>query len=388
MKQAVYIIDGIRTPIGNPFRSLNNFTADQLASITIEKLLQHNSINKESISEIIIGNAVSAGTGQNLARQASILAGVPDTVNAYTVNQVCGSGLQALLLGSQAIQMGEAQLSVVGGSESATHCPGLVGNITSVDKDTKVIPSLINDGLFCQITEKHMGELVEEMVGKYNISREEQDAFSLESHQKANQAQSKGILSKEIVPVKLSKGRVMDSDDRPRKKMSINRLKNFPPAFKQQGSVTAGNSSVPCDGAAALLISSKNYMNKYKLKPKAKLLGSAVVNINPKDTFESAVLAVKECLKKTKMSMDKVDLFEIGESFAAQALWTKKQLDIPSRKMNIFGGDVAFGHPLGTAGMRILVTLLNALEVKNKRLGMACICFGGGGSIAVLVEKV
>lgn len=383
--KAIGIVDGLRTPIGSPHKSLKDFSAKELAAIVIKEILLKNKIKKDLISQVILGNVVAAGLGQNLSRHASILAGLPEQVVAYMVNNVCGAGLQSIILGMQAIRLQEASLVVAGGAESATHTPYLLKKEKDMDNPKGLLNSLIVDGLLCPMTKKRMGELAEGLVVRHKISRKSQDEFALDSHRKAWEAQKKGKFKKEIVPVETAK-KIISHDDRPREDLSLKGLGALKTPFKKNGSITAGNASIPCDGAAGVVLGSLEEIKRYKLVARACILGYSHIMVNPQYTFESGVAAVKQALKKCSLSLRDIDLFEIGESFSSQAIWTKKELGIPDEKFNIWGGDIAFGHPLGAAGARILVTLLNALTDCKLRRGLAAISFGGGGAIALIIE--
>ena len=385
----IYIIDAARTPIGSTFKGLKDFSAAQLGALTIKEILKRNKIEGSSVGQVILGNTVSAGAGQNIARQAAVLSGLPVTVPAFTVNNVCGSGLQAMIFAAHAIACRESDIIVAGGSESASQSP-YVAQKSDKDKTVEEVSrdSLVYDGLTCLITGKHMGELAEFIAEKFGIGREEQDLYALESHRKACAAQGENKFSQEIIPLQTKEGKIIDSDERPRKNASMEKLSQLPAAFKKGGSVTAGNSCIPCDGAAIFILASGDAVKKYKLTPKARILGFASVAVEPKMVFTAAAASIKECLKRSGLSMEDIDLFEVCEAFAAQALLTRRELNIPPEKMNIWGGDVALGHPLGTAGTRILVTLIHALIDQKKKIGLAAVCLGGGGSVAVAVEII
>jgi len=389
LKKLVYIIDGARTPISNPYRSLKEFTATQLGAFVIKELVRRTHLNKKCISEIILGNTVSAGIGQNFTRQAAMMAGLPDNIPSFTVNNVCGSGMQAVLLAVKSILSGDAEICIAGGAESATHNPFLLKRDDENSQNNKdQVDSLQYDGLYCPISGKSMGQLAQDLANRYFISQQDQDEFSLNSHRKAVFAQEQEKFQKEIIALKTSQRKRIDRDDRPRRNITLDSLQSLPPAFQRGGSVTAGNSSVACDGAAAILLASEESLEKYKLIPKAKIISYASVMINPQKSFEAASLSIKTCLKKRNMNIDDVDLFEIGEAFAVQMVMTKKKLKIPDNKINVNGGDIAFGHPLGVAGARVIVTLIHALQDKRKKIGVASISYGGGGALSVLVESL
>jgi acetyl-CoA C-acetyltransferase len=257
------------------------------------------------------------------------------------------------------------------------------------DKEKEPLDSLIQDGLWCNMSDQHMGQLAENLATKYNVSKEAQDTFSYQSHVKAVSAQENNKFQKEIVSVQKEDGTLVDKDDRPRKNISMERMGNLPSAFQEEGTVTAGNASAPADGAAVVLLASAEAVKKYDLsKPKAKILGYASIALEPERCFEGAVIAVQESLKVCGLAIADIDLFEIGESFASQVVWTKDQLKIPEEKLNIYGGDISLGHPLGSTGARLLVTLLHALENENKKLGLVSLCFGSGGAISMVIERL
>jgi acetyl-CoA C-acetyltransferase len=385
----VFILDAARTPIGSAFKGLKNSSVAQMASVVIKELIRRNKINKYLINQVILGNTVGAGTGQNFARQAALLADLDETVAAYAVNNVCGSGMQAMICGAQAILSGQADLVVAGAAESASQTPFLLekddaGQPKSKDK----IDSLLHDGLLCKITGKSMGELIESLTKKYSIPRDDQDFYAYESHRKAILAQKQNKFFKEIVPVRLTASRVLEKDERPRQNLKLDTLKSLPSAFREDGSVTAGNSSAPADGASVFLLASKRFLQKEKLKAMGRLSGYVNVFIKPELTFESSAEAIKQLMRKQELTLDKIDLFEIAESFAAQILFTKQQIGIVDNKLNIWGGDIALGHPLGSAGSRAAVTLLYALRDQKLKRGIACVSYGGGGGSAILIENV
>ena len=391
LSNALYIVDGARTPIGSQIKGLKHYSAAELAAIVIKELIRRNKINKYLVKQVILGNAVSAGLGQNFARQAALGADLPESALAYSVNSVCGSGLQSMILGTQSILVEDADLVLVGASESASHCPFLVDRESAENfnfKEKKLVDSLLLDGLYCQIAKKSMGELVEELVKKYDITREEQDRFSLESHRKAILAQNQNRFIDEIVPVKISAQKYLTKDERPRANVKIESFKDLPPAFKNGGTVTAGNASSPSDGAVVFLLASKEFIKINKVKPKARILGYVSLNVKPETTFEAISEAMHQCLLKCRLSVKHIDLFEVSEAFAAQVLLAKNKMGIPEDKLNVYGGDIALGHPLGAAGSRALVTLMHALSQRRLKRGLVCVSYGGGGTMAVIIETV
>jgi acetyl-CoA C-acetyltransferase len=384
----IFIIAGGRTAIASPNKGLKNFTAAQMAATVVADIVRRNEIKKALISEVFLGNTVSAGQGQNIARQVIALAQLPFPIPAYAVNFVCGSGLQSVILAAQSLLAGNTGIVIAGGTESVTQAPKfIIKDSPPGDSENTTVASDIHDGLRCLITGKHMGELCEDLAQEQHISRQEQDEFAVLSHQKACAAQREGKFRDEIIPLAVSPTQTFNRDQRPREDANLERLQRLPSAFRDQGTITAGNASVPCDGAAALLLTTADVIKKEKLKPLARISGYVSVGVDPAKTFTAAVTAIKTCLKKTRMSLQDIDLFEICESFAAQAIYTQRAVNIPREKMNIVGGDVALGHPLGAAGARILVTLLHALREQKKKVGLAAVCLGGGGAVAMIVEQ-
>ena len=388
--ERIFILDGVRTIIGNPFKSLKIYSSAQLAAFVIKALIERNDLSRNVINEVILGNAISSGEGQNVARQAAIFADLPEEVIAYSVNNVCGAGMQSIFLGIQSILAKKTEVVIAGGVESATHTPYFVKRIHKEGDHLKkddLIDSLLFDGLFCQITGKSMGQLVENIAVKYRISREEQDQFALKSHYKASLAQEQGKLLSEIIPIKALRNNIVQRDDRPRPNLKLENLRDLPTAFKKGGTVTAGNSSAPCDGAAGVLLASQKFVKANKIKPRASIVAYTSIGVHPETTFESLAPVITECLKQADLIMDKIDLFEVSEPFAAPLVLLQKKLNIPDHKLNVMGGDLALGHPLGAAGTRVVVTLFHALEEMKLKRGLACICYGGGGASAIIIER-
>ena len=384
----VFIVDGLRTPIGGLNKGLKDVPAVCLGSIVIKALLKKNNLDAAAVDEVILGNAVGAGLGQNPARQSLIQAGLSAEIPAFTVNKVCGSGLKAVILSAQAIACGDSDIIIAGGAESVSQSPRLIPRDKKLEgiKKEDLKSSLINDGLLCTINNMHMGQIAEYTAEKFKISREEQDYYALGSHNKACAAQAKGFLQKEIVPVEENGKLLLNIDEKPRPDTSIKKLSMFPPAFKANGTVTAGNSSAPADGAAALIVSSRKGLKKSGAAPVARILGYASVAVEPKLVFTAPALAVKKCLKVSSLKTSDVELFEINEAFAVQAILTIKHVGIDMDRLNVFGGTIAFGHPLGASGSRGLVTLINSLRSQNKKTGVFSICLGGGCALSVAVR--
>ena len=387
--QGVYILDGARTIIGNPYKSLRPYSSAQLGAVVISELVNRHRIRKNQVNGVILGNVVSAGAGQNIARQAVMAAGLSSATAAFTVNNVCGAGLQAVISGAQAILAQDADLVICGGAESATHAP-YIADKDDIDKHKPSAwkDSILTDGLFCAMSQKRMGDLAEKLSQQHRISRQEQDRYAFRSHNNAAAAQREGKLRVEIVPLKDSNGAVITKDDRPRASLTLEALSALPPAFAKPGSVTSGNSSSPCDGAAAVLLASSKALANSKFRPKARILGYASIATDPALTFETISLVIQACLSKTKLTVKDIGLFEISEAFSAQMIFAVRKAKIPEDRLNVCGGDIAFGHPLGAAGARILVTLINSLIDRRKRVGLACVSYGGGGALGVVIENL
>lgn len=390
LSKDIFILDGVRTPIGSPYKGLRDFSAAQLAAIVIKEILKRAHIKPEWVSEVIFGNVVSAGTGQNLARQAAFLASLPVSTSAYLVNNVCGAGLQSVILAARSILAGQGEVIVAGGVESISMSPVLLlpGYHESFPDPKKKVESNVYDGLLCQLTTKRMGDLCEDMALINRITRQQQDQYALESHHKFCRAQEQGRFSKEIVPCIDGKSRFFEEDERPRKNLKIEDLVKLLPAFRPNGALTAGNSAVPSDGAAAAVVAGRNFVEEHHLKPQARIVGYLTLGVDPLDVFSAGVTAIERCLQGCRLKLEDIDLFEISEAFAAQVILTENKLRVPKQKINIYGGDIALGHPLGAAGMRMLVTLMYQLHEQRKKRGLTCICFGGGGATVIVIERV
>ncbi len=387
-KKNIYIVDALRTPMARAFGVLQEFDLSQLTVHVLSEIIKRYSLSKSGVSQVIMGNTVSAGAGQNFLRRAVISAGLPVATPTCVVNNVCGSGLQSVVIGMQSILAGDAEVVIAGGSESASHSPELVFKRAHDEKVKRGLhESMVHDGLWCSVTDKHMGLLCEEMAQKYGISRQEQDDYAFQSYQKAIQAQTQGCFEQEILPLLLPSGKRIVLDETVRKNVDRGMFNQFPPAFKKGGTVTAGNASVPCDGAGAVLLASEEALQAHRWKPLARIVGYSVIAGDPQDVFTLGVGAVRECLKRCQLKIGQLDLFELSEAFAAQVVLTQRELGVDWAKMNVCGGDVALGHPLGAAGTRILVTLTHALKRLDQKTGIACVCFGGGGAIALAVER-
>jgi acetyl-CoA C-acetyltransferase len=388
------ILSAARTPVGKFQGALSSVPATQLGAIAVKEAVARAGINAEDIEEVIMGNVVQAGEGQAPARQSGILGGVPATVSATTINKVCGSGLKAAMMASQAIRAGDASLFVAGGFESMSRAPYLVTGRSGELKfgDQPLTDALLKDGLWDPFENWSMGNAAEFIADEYEVTREAMDNFALRSHGKAVEAQAAGRFASEIVPVRIEsrKGEVVvDTDEGPRKDSTLEALSKLKPAFKANGKVTPGNSSPMNDGGAAVVISSRAYAEKNKLKPMARVVGYAQAAVEPKYLFAAPAYAIPKLLKKIDWKLSDVDLIELNEAFAAQVLADGYALADQGwdwDKVNVNGGAIALGHPLGASGARVLTTLLYALKDRGLKRGIASLCLGGGEAVAMAVE--
>jgi acetyl-CoA C-acetyltransferase len=388
------IVSAVRTPIGRFLGTLSPLPATKLGSIVVAEAVKRAGVAPESVDEVVMGNVVSAGLGQNPGRQAAMGAGLPDSIPAMTVNKVCGSGLKAVVLGAHAIQCGDAQIVVAGGMESMSNAPYLLkgarqafrmGNQTLVD-------SMIHDGLWDAYRDYHMGNTGEVVAERYEVTRDEQDQWALESHRKAIAAIDAGKFRKEIVPVEIQerKGatRLFDTDESPRRDTTIEALRALKPAFKKDGTVTAGNAPPVNDGAAAVVVASRHAAKRLGLTPRATIVAYASSGLAPELVMMAPEKAVRMVWEKTGWSASDVDLYEFNEAFSVQQVALGKVLGIDPARHNVHGGAVALGHPIGASGARILTTLLHALEDRGLKRGIAALCLGGGNAVAMAIELV
>ncbi len=389
------ILSAARTPIGKFQGALSSVSATQLGSIAVKAAVERAGINASDVEEVIMGNVVAAGLGQAPARQAGIYGGVPVTVSATTLNKVCGSGLKAAMLSAQAIRAGDGDLFIAGGFESMSRAPYLVNGRMGELKfgNSQMTDALLNDGLFDPFENWAMGNAAEFIADEYEVTREAMDQFAYESHRKAVAAQEAGKFKAEIVPVEMPgrKGELMvvNQDEGPRKDATLEALTKLKPVFKANGKVTAGNSSSMNDGAAAVVISSREYAEKNNLKPVAKIVGYAQAAVEPKYLFAAPAHALPKLLKKIGWTLDDVDLIELNEAFAAQVLadgYALAEQGWDWNKVNVNGGAIALGHPLGASGARVLTTLIYALQDRGLKRGIASLCLGGGEAVAMAVE--
>jgi acetyl-CoA C-acetyltransferase len=391
----VVIISACRTPVGKFQGNLSDFSATQLGAIVVREVVKRAGIDPATVDECIMGNVVSAGLGQNPARQAAIYGGLAPEVGALTINKVCGSGLKAVGLAAQAIETGNSTVVVAGGMESMTNAPYLLpqGRKGFRMGDAQVVDSMIRDGLWDVYNNYHMGITGENVAEKYGITREEQDEFALNSHRKAVSAIKECRFKSQIVPVELPAKKkgvtpvVFDKDESPREDTTIETLRSLKPAFKKDGTVTAGNAPGVNDGAAAVVVTSAHQAQELGAKPLVRIVAQATSGIDPQWVMMAPVGAVRKIWEKTGWNRDDVDLYELNEAFSVQALGVMRELDLDSDKVNVNGGAVAIGHPIGASGARVLVTLIHEMIRRDVQRGIAALCLGGGNAVAMAVER-
>ena len=384
----VVIVGAIRTPIGTFKGSLKNMTADQLGSIVIKEILKQSKFSKDEIDEVILGQVLTAGAGQNPARQAAINAGIPVSKPAYIVNQVCGSGLRAVILGYQSIKLGQSLNVISGGQENMSIAPHSILNRDEKKiSENKLLDTMINDGLMDAFHNYHMGVTAENVAKKFNITRQEQDEFALNSQRKTEKALTNIKFNDELIKINHNDG-ILDKDEHPRVKLKMSDLEKLKTVFQNNGTVTPGNSSGINDGAAALLLTTLEEAKKKSIKPLAKIVSWESVGVDPALMGLGPIEAVRQATKKAKWRLDEIDLFEINEAFAAQCIAVIRELGIDENKVNVNGGSIALGHPIGASGSRILVTLIHEMKRQKKNKGCAALCIGGGMGIALCVERI
>lgn len=389
----VVIVSAVRTAIGSFGGAFKDVSAPQLGSVVIKEALAKAGLAPDSVDEVIMGNVLQAGLGQNPARQAAMAAGLPQEVSSMTINKVCGSGLKAVHLATQAILAGDADIVVAGGMENMSQAPYLLKGARDGFRmgDQKLVDTLVADGLTCSFNDYHMGVTAENLCDRYSLTREEQDEFAANSQQKAVKAIEEGKFKDEIVPVEVKKKKeilTIDTDEYPRKGTTAEKLGGLRPAFKKDGSVTAGNASGINDGAAAVVVMSKEKAEELGIKPLVKILANASSGVDPSIMGIGPVTAVKKAMEKSGQSVDEMDLVEANEAFAAQALAVGKELQFDSDKLNVNGGAIALGHPIGASGARILVTLIHEMKRRESKKGLATLCIGGGQGVATIVENL
>jgi acetyl-CoA C-acetyltransferase len=387
-----FILAAARTPIGKYLGSLAEIPAPQLGAVAVAEALRRARVGAERVDEVILGNVIQAGVGQNPARQAALKAGLPDTIAAFTVNKVCGSGLKAVMLAAQAIRAGDADVVAAGGMESMSRAPYLLMGARTGWKfgDQKAVDAMVHDGLWCAFECWPMGEAAEHIATKCGVSRVDQDRFSAQSHQRAVAAWERGAFNAEVLPVTVGSGpkaKIVSRDEGMRPDTTAESLAKLKPAFHEGGTVTAGNASQLSDGAAVVVVASARAAERLGAKPMARIVAYGTSGVAPKDIFIAPVYAIRQVLDQAGLGLNDIDLFELNEAFAAQMLACSKELKLDESKVNVNGGAVALGHPIGASGARVLVTLLYALQQRGLRRGLASLCLGGGNAVAMVVER-
>jgi acetyl-CoA C-acetyltransferase len=392
VRQAV-IIGAARTAVGKFQGALKGFSAPELGSFAVRAAVERAKLDAREVDEVIMGCVLQAGLGQNPARQAALKAGLPDTVAALTVNKVCGSGLKSVMLAAQAVALGDAEVVVAGGMESMTNAPYLLTKAREGYRlgNGEVVDAMVHDGLWCAFCNWHMGETGEVVAERYQITRGQQDEYALESQRKAVAALKAGRFKDEIVPVTIPQRKgepvVFDADEGPREDASLESLASLKPAFRAGGTVAAGNASTINDGAAALAVTSEERARALGVEPLARVAAQATSGVEPKLVMMAPLEAVRQVAAKAGWELGSVDLFELNEAFSSQSVALVKELGIDPRRVNVNGGAVALGHPIGASGARVLVTLLYEMRRRGARRGIASLCLGGGNAVALAVER-
>ncbi len=392
IKEAV-IISAVRTPVGKLLGALKSFKATDLGAIVVREAVKRPGVKPEDVDEVIMGCVIQAGLGQNPARQAALRGGLPNTVSAVTVNKVCGSGLKAVMMAAQGVQLGDTEIVVAGGMESMSNAPYLVPKAREGYRlgHGQMLDAIIQDGLWCAFDDQHMGCTGEVVSERFHVSRAEQDEYAFHSHQKAVAAIKAGKFKDEIVPVEIRQKKgapaIFETDEPVREDTSVESLGKLKPAFKDSGTVTAGNAPGVNDGASALVVTSADRAGSLGIEPLAKIVGQATSGVEPKLVMMAPVEAIKKLLKKTGWSLNDVDLIELNEAFAVQAVAITRELGLDPAKLNVNGGAVALGHAIGQSGSRILTTMLYELKRRGGRRGIAALCLGGGNAVALAVER-
>jgi acetyl-CoA C-acetyltransferase len=389
----VVIVSAVRTPIGSFNGALSSISATKLGALVVEEAVRRAGVPKEAVDEVIMGNVIAAGLGQAPARQASIYAGLPEQVEALTINKMCGSSLKAAMLATQAIICGDADVVIAGGMENMTQAPYLLDKARTGYRlgHGQILDSLLRDGLIDVYNDAHMGNCAELCADKYGLSREELDVFAIHSYQKAIKAQREGLFKEEILPVQVLQGRreplLVEHDEEPTR-VNFEKLPQLAPAFQKDGKVTAGNASSINDGAAAVAIVGGDVAQKLGLQPMARIVAHSAFAQAPEWFTTAPAGAIKKVLAKAGLRLDDIDLFEINEAFAAVSLAVNRELGIEESRVNVNGGAVALGHPVGASGARVLTTLLYAMRARGARRGVASLCLAGGEAVAMVVESV
>jgi len=392
IKEAV-IISAVRTPVGKFLGALKGFRATELGAIVVREAVRRAGVSADEVDEVIMGCVIQAGLGQNPARQAALRGGLPDTVSAVTVNKVCGSGLKAIMMAAQGVQLGDTDIVVAGGMESMSNAPYLLPKAREGYRlgHGTIIDTVINDGLWCAFDDQHMGCTGEVVAERFHVSRAEQDEYALNSHRKASAAIKAGKFKEEIVPIDIPQKKgppiIFDTDEPVREDTSLESLGKLKPAFKEGGTVTAGNAPGVNDGASAVVVTSRERARDLGIEPLAKIVGQATSGIEPKLVMMAPVEAIKKLLKKTGWSINDVDLIELNEAFAVQAVAIIRELNLDPEKLNVNGGAVALGHAIGQSGSRILTTMLYEMKRRDAHRGIAALCLGGGNAVAMALER-
>jgi acetyl-CoA C-acetyltransferase len=392
IKQAV-IISAVRTPVGKLLGALKSFKATELGAIVVREAVKRAGVKPEEVDEVIMGCVIQAGLGQNPARQAALRGGLPNTVSAVTVNKVCGSGLKAVMMAAQGVQLGDTDIVVAGGMESMSNAPYLLAKAREGYRlgHGTILDSVIQDGLWCAFDDQHMGCTGEVVSERFHVSREEQDEYAVNSHRKAIAAIKSGRFKDEIIPIEIPQKKgsaiIVDTDEPVREDTSIESLSKLKPAFKEGGTVTAGNAPGVNDGASAVVVTSEERAKSLGIEPLARIVAQATSGIEPKLVMMAPVEAIKKLIKKTGWSLNDVDLIELNEAFSVQAVAITRELNLDPEKINVNGGAVALGHAIGQSGSRILTTMLYELKRRNAHRGIAALCLGGGNAVALGVER-
>ena len=393
-KHTPVIVAAVRTPTGKFLGGLSSFTAPQLGAMVIKEAVRRSGIEPDSIDEVIMGNVVSAGVGQAPARQAAIHAGLPDDIPAFTVNKVCGSGLKAVMMAAQAVQLGDAEVVVAGGMESMTNAPYLLTKAREGYRlgNGEIVDAMIHDGLWCAFENYHMGNTGEVVAERYQVTRGQQDEYALNSHRKAAAAIKAGYFKDEILPVEIPQRKgdplIFDTDEPVREDTSLEVLAKLKPAFKKEGgTVTAGNAPGVNDGASAVVVTTLERARAMGVEPLARIAAQATSGIQPELVMMAPVEAMQKVLKKAGWTFDEVDLIELNEAFSVQAVAIIKELNLDPKKVNVNGGAVALGHAIGQSGSRLLTTILYEMKRRDVHRGLVALCLGGGNAVAMAVER-
>jgi acetyl-CoA C-acetyltransferase len=392
-RREAVIVSAARTPTGKFLGALKGFTAPQLGALVVREAVRRAGVAPEEVDEVIMGCVVQAGLGQNPARQAALHGGIPFGVSAVTINKVCGSGLKSVMMAAQGIQLGDAEVVVAGGMESMSNAPYLLKAAREGLRmgDGKLVDSMIHDGLWCAFENYHMGNTGEVVAERYGVTREEQDEYALNSHRKAAAAIRAGKFKDEILPVEIPQKKgaalVVDTDEPVREDTSLEALAKLRPAFRESGTVTAGNAPGVNDGASALVVTSEERARQLGLEPLARVAAQATSGIQPELVMMAPVEAIRKVLRKAGWSLGEVDLIELNEAFSVQAIAIIRELGLDPERVNVNGGAVALGHAIGQSGSRLLTTMLYEMRRRNARRGLAALCLGGGNAVALAVER-